>query len=160
MPKFNDTAYYSELDEARRLAQVGAIADPNEALSENQTKWAYWQTLVSYGAFAATSKSIVASGDVDLEDGDYMFVEIDPNGADRNVIMPAKGGDNHVYVLRNAGSANILTVKTDGGTEITTINAGDVALIVPSAAHDFAAITGASAPGTGVDLSEVYAMVG
>jgi len=140
MSKFNDITYYAEMTAAERLAQIGAIADPNESQPENQTKWAYWQTLLAFGAFAGLVKTVTASGDVDLEDSDYMLVEIDPNGSDRDVNLPAKGDDNHQYIIRHVGSANALDVKRDGGTSIGTIETGDVLFVVPSSAEDFGAV--------------------
>ena len=150
MPKITDNAYYAEMLAALRMGKFGAFVDETETLEEDQTKWIEWQRVLAFGAWAGLVKTVTASGDVDLEDSDYMLVEIDPDGADRDVNLPTKGADNHLYLIRNVGSANTLTVKLSGETSIgDAIGAGDLALVAPSSAHDFEMLIGGGGGGGG-----------
>jgi hypothetical protein len=142
MPKFSgDDGIYAQFTALVRNAILGPIKDPGEAQPENQTKWAYLEDVVKFGAFASKVRTVTAAGTVTLADVDPIFIEIDPNGSDRDVSLPAKGATNHGYLIRHVGSANVLSVKRSGGTVIATISAGETKYINPSVISDFVALT-------------------
>lgn len=136
MPQF-DGSPYTQLTNPARGDLQGVIKDISETQPENQTKYAALEDLVKYGSWASKLLSVTASGSVTLLDTDPMFVEIDPNGSNRDVNFPAKGNDNHGYFVHHVGSANTLTLKRSGGATITTLTAGDIKYIKPSTANDF-----------------------
>lgn len=111
--------------------------DPNGVTLSDKNKSLQIETLLSFGAFAGLVKTVTASGDIDLEDTDYMQVEIDPDGSDRDVNLPVKADTNHWYLIRHVGSANTLNIKRDGGVSIGTIGAGGIMQVEPSTANDF-----------------------
>lgn len=95
------------------------------------------EDLLKYGAFASKVRTVTASGNVTLANTDPTFIEIDPNGSDRDVTCPAKGNDNHGYFVRHIGTSKTLTVKRSGGTAIATLYAGEIKYIMPSTVNDF-----------------------
>jgi hypothetical protein len=138
MPKFSgDDGIYAQFTALVRNAILGPIKDPGEAQPENQTKWAYLEDVVKFGAFASKVRTVTAAGTVTLADADPIFIEIDPNGSDRDVSLPAKGATNHGYLIRHVGSANVLSVKRSGGTVIATTRAGENYYVLPSTISDF-----------------------
>lgn len=143
MPQF-DGSPYTQLTTPARGDVQGVIKDISEALPENQTKYAELQDLLKFGAWASKILAVTASGSVTLADTDPAFVEIDPNGSNRDVNFPAKGNDNHGYFVHHVGSANTLTLKRSGGATITTLAVGEIKYIKPSTTHDFSAQTGGS----------------
>lgn len=153
MAKFDS---YTQLTAPARGDINGLIKDVSEALAENQTKYITLEDLLKFGAFASKVLAVTASGTVNLENSDPIFVEIDPNGADRDVNLPAAGNDNHAYILRHTGGANTLTVKLDGGSTITTLTTGQSKYIIPSTAEDFTALTAGSSSSGGSNLSSVW----
>jgi hypothetical protein len=141
MPKFSgDDGIYAQFTALVRNAILGPIKDPGEAQPENQTKWAYLEDVVKFGAFASKVRTVTAAGTVTLANADPIFIEIDPNGADRDVSLPAKGNDNHGYLIRHVGTANLLSVKRSGGTVICAIRAGENYYILPSTISDFSVL--------------------
>lgn len=156
MAKFDS---YTQLTTPARGDINGLIKDISESLAENQTKYIKLEDLLKFGAFASKVLAVTASATVNLEDTDPIFVEIDPNGADRDVVLPAAGDDNHAYIIRHTGAANTLTIKKDGGTSITTLAAGELKYFVPSSAEDFDTLTGSSSGGGGgADISTIFAL--
>lgn len=139
MPQF-DGAPYTQLTAVSRGDIQGVIKDISETLPENQTKYAAYEDLFKYGPWASKILAVTASGTINLLDTDPLFVEINPNGADRDVNLPVKGNDNHAYLIHHVGTANTLTVKHSGGLAISTLKSGEIRYIKPSAAHDFAAL--------------------
>lgn len=154
MPQF-DGSPYTQLTTPARADVQGVIKDISETLPENQTKYVELQDLMKYGAWASKLLAVTATGSVTLLDTDPMFVEIDPNGSNRDVNFPAKGNDNHGYFVHHVGSANTLTLKRSGGATITTLTAGQIKYIKPSTANDFSVLTGGIASvvaGTGISV--------
>ena len=149
MPNF-DTTPYTQLTTPARNDMQGVVKDVSEALPENQTKYALLEDLLKFGSWASKVRTVTASGTVTLADTDPIFIEIDPDGADRDVSFPAKGDDNHGYYIRNVGSANVLTLKRSGGAEITTLEAGEAKYIMPSTISDFASLAGSSSSSSGI----------
>lgn len=141
MPKFDNTPYTQLTTPARGDVQ-GVIKDVSESLPENQTKYATQEDLHQFGSWASKVRSVTASGTVTISNTDPMFVEIDPNGSDRDVNFPAKSDDNHGYYMRHSGSSNTLTLKRSGGATITTLSAGEVKYVMPSTLNDFSTQTG------------------
>lgn len=140
MPQFDGTPF-TQLTTPARADVQGVIKDISEALPENQTKYAELQDLLKFGAWASKLLAVTASGSVTLTNTDPAFVEIDPNGSNRDVNFPAKSDDNHGYFVHHVGSANTLTLKRSGGATITTLAAGELKYIKPSTTHDFSAQT-------------------
>lgn len=155
MPKF-DGAPYTQLTSPARGDIQGVIKDVSEGAPENQTKYATQEDLHQFGSWASKVRSVTASGTVTLADTDPMFVEIDPNGADRDVSFPAKSDNNHGYYLRHSGSANVLTLKRSGGATITTLEAGEVKYIMPSTLNDFSALTDNNSGGGGGGFNQGF----
>jgi hypothetical protein len=143
---------YDELSALARALKL-PVVDESELL-ENRLKWVYLDTLMQMLAYASKVRAVTASGTVTLADSDPIFIEIDPDGADRDVNCPAAGNDNHIYIVRHVGSANTLTVKRSGGTSVGTISAGTVVFLIPSAAEDFILLS-FDVSGSGVFLSAV-----
>ncbi len=141
-----DDAKYAFLTNLLRNVDF-LLQDPNETLDEDKIKRIYAEDLLAYGAFGSAVRSVTASGNVTLLNTDPIFIEIDPNGADRDVTFPAKEDNNHGYFIHHVGSANTLTLKRSGGAEITTLSAGEIKYIKPSTANDFSALTAAAAGG-------------
>lgn len=154
MPNFDDTPYTQLTAPARGDVQ-GVIKDVSEGSVADQTKYAELQDLQQFGAWASTVRSVTASASVSISDTDPIFVEIDPNGSDRDVNFPAKSDDNHGYFMRHSGSANTLTLKRSGGATITTLTAGEAKYIMPSTLNDFASLAGGAASSGGADILEV-----
>lgn len=136
MPNF-DGAPYTQLTAVSRGDIQGVIKDISETQPESQTKFAAFEDILKYGPWASKVLTVTASGTINLLDTDPFFVEIDPNGSNRDVNLPVKGNDNHAYIIRHVGSANTITVKRSGGLAISTLKSGDLKYIKPSAAHDF-----------------------
>lgn len=153
-----DGAPYTQLTTPARGDVQGVIKDVSESLPENQTKFALLEDLLKFGSWASKVRTVTASGTVTLADTDPIFIEIDPNGADRDVPFPAKSDNNHGYFVRHVGSANVLTLKRSGGAEITTLEAGEAKYIMPSTISDFASLAGSSSSGGG-GLTVVVASV-
>lgn len=147
MAKF-DGAPYTQLTNPSRDDIQGVIKDISEALPENQTKFALLEDLLKFGSWASKVRTVTASGTVTLADTDPIFIEIDPNGSDRDVSFPAKSDDNHGYFVRHVGSANTLTLKRSGGATITTLDAGEAKYVMPSAISDFVSLAGSSGGGS------------
>ena len=143
MPKFDGTPYTQLTTPARGDVQ-GVIKDISEGSAENQTKFALLEDLQKFGGWASKVLSVTASGTVTLADTDPMFVEIDPNGSNRDVGFPAKSDNNHGYYVRHSGSANTLTLNRSGGATITSLAAGEVKYIMPSTLNDFSTLAGGS----------------
>ena len=139
-----DGSPYTQLTTPARGDVQGVIKDISETLPENQTKYAALEDLLKFGSWSSKVRSVTASGTVTLANTDPLFVEIDPNGSNRDVSFPAKSDDNHGYYVRHSGSANTLTLKRSGGATITTLAAGEVKYIMPSTLNDFSAQTGGS----------------
>lgn len=146
MPKFDGTPYTQLTTPARGDIQ-GVIKDISEGDPASQTKYAALEDLLKYGAWASKVRAVTASGTVTLANTDPMFIEIDPNGADRDVSLPAKSDDNHGYFILHSGSANVLTVKRSGGASIGTVEAGAVTYVMPSTLEDFAMLSGGGGGG-------------
>lgn len=145
---------YDELTALARALKL-LIVDETEPLDEDKLKWIYLESLLKNGPYASKVSSVTASAAVNLENSDPIFIEIDPNGADRDVNLPAAGQDNHPYYVRHVGSANILIIKLDGGTEVGRLNPGQISKLVPSSAQDFIAVKSPSNLSTrieGLDL--------
>lgn len=159
MPQFDDTPYTQLTSPARGDIQ-GVIKDVSEASAENQTKFATQEDLHQFGSWSSKVRSVTASGSVTISNTDPMFVEINPNGSDRDVSFPAKGDDNHGYFVRHSGSANVLTLKRSGGATITTLEAEEVKYIMPSTLNDFSALTDASGGGgaSGLPPTHIYGL--
>ena len=155
MPQFDGTPYTQLTTPARGDIQ-GVIKDVSEALPEDQTKFAALEDLLKYGAWASKVRSVTASGAVTLVDTDPIFIEINPNGADRDVNFPAKGDDNHGYFVRHSGGANTLTLKRSGTATITTLAAGEAKYIMPSTLNDFSALAGGGGGATDVLQVQVF----
>lgn len=141
MPKFDGSPYTQNTTPARGDL-FGVMKDISEAQPENQTKYAEVEDVLQFGSWASKVRAVTASGTVTLANTDPMFIEIDPNGSNRDVTFPAKGDDNHAYVVKHGGSANTLTLKQSGGTTITTLAAGEAKYIMPSTIEDFTALAG------------------
>lgn len=146
-----DGSPYTQLTAPARGDIQGVIKDISEALPENQTKFAALEDLLKFGPWASKVRSVTASGAVTLADTDPIFIEINPNGADRDVNFPAKSDDNHGYFVRHSGSANTLTLKRSGTATITTLTAGEAKYIMPSTLNDFSALAGGAAAAGGGD---------
>lgn len=142
-----DDAPYTQLTTPARGDVQGVIKDVSEALPENQTKFATQEDLHQFGSWASKVRAVTASGSVTLANTDPMFIEIDPDGANRDVNFPAKSDDNHAYLVLHSGSANTLTLKRSGGATITTLAAGEAKYIMPSTLEDFNALAGGSSSG-------------
>lgn len=147
---------YTQLTTPARGDLNGLIKDVSEALAENQTKYITFEDMLKFGAFASKVLAVTASGTVNLENSDPIWVEIDPNSADRDVVLPAAGDDNHAYIIRHTGGTNTLTIKLDGGSTVTTLTTGQSKYIIPSSAEDFTALTAGSGTGGGSNLSSVW----
>ena len=156
MPKFDGTPYTQLTAPARGDIQ-GVIKDISEADPASQTKYAALEDLLKYGAWASKVRAVTAAGTVTLANTDPIFIEIDPDGADRDVSLPAKSDDNHGYYILHAGSANVLTVKRSGGASIGTIAAGAVTYVMPSTLEDYAMLASA-APTGGADIGSIFAL--
>ena len=154
MPQFDD-APYTQLTTPARGDIQGVIKDVSEALAENQTKFSTQEDLHQYGSWASKVRSVTASAAVTLADTDPIFIEIDPNGADRDVNCPAKSDDNHGYFIHHTGSANTLTVKRSGGASIGTLATGEIKYIKPSTINDFSMLTSGSG---GADVGQIFAL--
>jgi hypothetical protein len=139
MPKF-DGSPYTQLTSPARGDVQGVIKDISETLPENQTKYATFEDILKFGPWASKVRSVTASGTVTLSDADPIFIDIDPNGANRDVDCPTKSDDNHGYFVHNVGSLYTLTVKRSGGTTIAIIPAGQIAYIKPSTINDFSSL--------------------
>lgn len=153
MPKF-DNSPYTQLTAPARGDLQGVIKDISEALPENQTKYAELQDLMKYGAWASKVLTVTATGAVTLLNTDPIFVEINPNGANRDVNFPVKSDDNHGYYVHHTGGANTLTLKRSGGATITTLAAGEIRFIKPSTANDFSAEGGGTDHGALTGLTD------
>lgn len=154
MPKFDSTPYTQLTTPARGDIQ-GVIKDISETLPENQTKYAALEDLMKYGAWASKVRTVTATGAVILLDTDPIFIEINPNGSNRDVNFPAKGDDNHGYFVHHVGSANTLTLKRSGGATITTLVSGEIKYIKPSTASDFSMLSGMDNRSTYIDGMEI-----
>lgn len=59
---------------------------------------------------------ITATGTVTLTTASAAYQFIDPNGANRDVMLPAvNSGDRVIFAIKNNGTANYLTVKNSAG---------------------------------------------
>lgn len=134
-----DDSPYTQLTAPARGDIKGVIKDISEVLPENQTKFITFEDDHQYGSWASKVRSVTASGSVTLANSDPMFIEINPNGSNRDVNFPAKSDDNHAYVVLHSGSANTLTLKRSGGATIATLAAGEARYIMPSTLKDFTA---------------------
>lgn len=139
-----DDSPYTQLTSPARGDIKGVIKDISEVLPENQTKFITFEDDHQFGSWSSKVRSVTASANVTLANTDPMFIEIDPNGSNRDVTFPAKSDDNHAYVVRHSGSANTLTLKRSGGATITTLAAGEAKYIMPSTLKDFSALAGGS----------------
>jgi hypothetical protein len=157
MPNFDDTPYV-ELETPARGDVQGVVKDISEALPENQTKFITFENKLQFGAWASTVRAVTASGSVTLANTDPMFIEIDPNGSNRDVNFPAKSDDNHAYLVLHSGSANTLTFKRSGGATITTLSAGEAKYIMPSTIEDFTALAGGSGAATGLPVGFMFGL--
>lgn len=158
MPNFDGTPYTQLTDPARNDVQ-GVVKDVSEASPADQTKYIELQDLLKFGAWASKVRSITASGTVNIANTDPAFVEIDPNGSDRNVDFPAKGDDNHGYFMRHSGSSNTLTLRRSGGATITTLAAGEVKYIMPSTLNDFASLAGGAVSSGDTNLALINFLI-
>ncbi len=133
MPQYNDPSY-GDLDILLRNIQF-LIRDPNEGLAENQTKRVTGEDLLAVTAgFASMANVESLSGAKTLLDSDAAYQFLNPNGADRDVTLPAEGNDNHPYMIAHTGTANLLTLKNDAGTVLVVLHPGDVRIILPTGA--------------------------
>ncbi len=138
-----DDSPYTQLTIPARGDIKGVVKDISEALPENQTKYITFEDDHQFGSWASKVRYVTASATVTLADTDPQFVEINPNGADRDVSLPAKADDNHGYWLTHVGSANLLTIKRSGGTVIGYARPGQTVYIRPSTLQDFFVVAGA-----------------
>lgn len=148
-----DKLFPTDYDELTALARALKllIVDETEPLDEDKLKWVYLETLMKHGPYASKVRSVTASGDVDLANSDPIFIEVDPDGSDRDVNCPTAGSDNHIYVVRHVGSANTLTLKRSGGAEVGRLNADETLMIIPSSANDFVALKNRSNLSTAIE---------
>jgi len=117
---------------------VRIVKDPaGTPFSQNVTA----EDLLKYGSWAVSVRTVAASGTVTLANTDPIYIDIDPNGENRDVNCPAKSNDNHSYIIQNTGTANILTVKRSGGAVICTLSPGELKLIRPSTIQDFSVLS-------------------
>jgi microcystin-dependent protein len=74
-------------------------------------------------AFSANVESL--SANKTLTDADAAIQYLNPNGANRDVTLPALGTGNHQFIITNtAGATYTLTVKTAGAVTVITIQPG------------------------------------
>jgi hypothetical protein len=67
------------------------------------------------------------AGNKTLVHKDSYFQVLDPNGSDRDVVLPAEL-DGLAYHIRHSGSANSLNVKNDAGSVVLTLAANESAV--------------------------------
>jgi hypothetical protein len=98
----------------------------------NQEDTNAFNTLLKSGRFSHDRK--VLTGDVVITKNGPLVNFLDPNGADRNVVLPALEGG-RFYVVGNVGTAQRLVVQSANSLTITTLLPGDVALLCASDAE-------------------------
>jgi hypothetical protein len=98
----------------------------------NQEDTNAFNTLLKSGRFSHDRK--VLTGDVVVTKNGPLVNFLDPNGADRNVVLPALEGG-RFYVVGNVGTAQRLIVQSANSLTITTLLPGDVALLCASDAE-------------------------
>ncbi len=71
------------------------------------------------------------SGNKTLADSDLPIQSLDPNGADRNITLPAAANTNHAFFFWNRSASNNLTVKNSGGSTVATIPPASGGWVLP-----------------------------
>lgn len=87
-----------------------------------------------HSQFKFDHSAITLSGDITLLDGHATVLQLDANGAARNVTLPATSRANkgRVFIIYNtAAAANSLTVKqSNGSTTVLTVAQGKCAMFM------------------------------
>lgn len=82
-----------------------------------------------YSAWTTADQSL--SGTLTLADSDAPIQYVDPNGAARDVTLPAEASSNHIFIISNTADANeTLTVKDDGAATIGRVKQGETKILV------------------------------
>jgi hypothetical protein len=83
------------------------------------------------------------SGDMELTDSDTPIQRLDPDGSDRDILMPEPNAvNNHLYLIQHGGSANVLTIRDNDDTlTLATLQSGDAVMMLPDGDGGYTAFT-------------------
>lgn len=89
-------------------------------------------SLLGGALLSKLNNSTAMSGNIKLDDAFVPMQNLDPNGANRNVEMPAISTASHAFFVTNTGSGSytLALINTDAST-LATLNAGESLLVIP-----------------------------
>ena len=129
------------VDHAAEVSWTGVTGKPNEFTPAAHLHFTPAQ--------AATS---ALSGTKSLTDADKEVQYIDPNGASRDVLLPAVGANNHsFFIVNTADAAENLNIKSAQGTIIAALKQGEARWVVSNGTN-----WKAHSAGSGDMLKSVY----
>ncbi len=118
MPGFPSFSQVTDNVDAAEAADVNAIYD---AIDD----------IVTATPFAGYANTETLAATKTLVDSDFPIQFLDPDGANRDIELPAEGSDNHAFFIMNTAAAPFnLVVKDDSPATIVTIGQNQSALLI------------------------------
>lgn len=117
MPGFPTFTQQTDLTDFAGAADINPVYDAIE-------------DIVTATAFAGYSNTETLAATKTLVDSDFPIQYLDPDGANRDVELPAEGNSNHAFFFANTASAAFnLVIKDDSPATIITIGEGQIGFV-------------------------------
>lgn len=113
------------------------VDDDDDVLAEDVNK------LIATSLRSEYKNVEALSGDMELTDSDTPIQRLDPDGSDRDILMPEPNAvNNHLYLIQHGGSANVLTIRDNDDTlTLATLQSGDAVMMMPDGDGGYTAFT-------------------